>query len=308
MYFQSASGEEVSAVREAAASAGVLGSSLCAQQGSLDRVHLANNVADEVFVSLQAHGNVDRDEVLRVLRPQGAAVLGEDRIIKPVPDGYDDWRHAYHGPDNNPQSRDEFVRGRFHTHFLSIPKFSPMPEQSVAAGGRVYKAMGHIAHKANQNRWLNTLLCINAYNGTILWERDLPEGFLIHRNTMIATDDALLMGDHESCKVFDGETGEIRDEIIAPAELSDGPVWKWMALRDGVLYGLVGNLEIQVDTQRSARRGLGHWPWACGRGTITRIRGLRSGSAGRSLRSTSSRKNSFGITAMRNSSTPARSA
>ena len=261
VYFQSASGDEVSAVRAAASQAGLLGSSICAHEGSLDRIHLASNIADEVFVSSAVQSSIDQDELLRVVRPQGAAVVGGSRIVKPVPDGYDDWSHAYHGPDNNPQSRDEYVRGRFHTHFLSIPKFSPMPEQSVAAGGRLYKAMGHIAHKANQNRWLNKLLCINAYNGTILWERDLPEGFLIHRNTMIATDDALLMGDHESCKVFDGETGEIRDEITVPEELTDGPVWKWMALRDGVLYGLVGNLEVQVDTQRSARRGLGHWPW-----------------------------------------------
>ena len=51
--------------------------------------------------------------------------------------------------------------------------FCPMPEVSVAAGGRVFRAFGHIAHKANQNALLNTLLCINGYNGTILWQRPL---------------------------------------------------------------------------------------------------------------------------------------
>ena len=48
-----------------------------------------------------------------------------------------------------------------------------MPEVSVAAGGRVFRAFGHIAHKANQNALLNTLLGINGYNGTILWQRPL---------------------------------------------------------------------------------------------------------------------------------------
>ena len=266
VYFQSDSEVDVATVRSAAAAGGVLGKGVCAHLGTWERVHLANNVADEVFVASAAAGNVEDEELLRVLRPQGTASVGSRQIVKPTPEGYDDWDHPYHGPDNNPQSQDEFVRGRFHTHFLSVPKFSPMPEQSVAAGGRVYKAMGHIAHKANQNRWLNTLLCINAYNGTILWERDLPEGFLIHRNTMIATDDSLLMGDHESCKVFDGATGELREEITIPQDLVDGPTWKWMALRDGVLYGLVGNLEVKVDTQVSARRGLGHWPWGMWKG------------------------------------------
>ena len=121
--------------------------------------------------------------------------------------------------------------------------------------------MGHIAHKANQNEMLNTLLCINAHNGTILWRRPSPPGFMIHRNTMIATEDALYLGDHESCKIIDGRTGETREQIRVPKEITDGPVWKWMAITDGILYALVGNPEIQVNTQRSARRGLGHWPW-----------------------------------------------
>lgn len=68
--------------------------------------------------------------------------------------------------------------------------------------------MGHIAHKANQNDMLNTLLCINAYNGTVLWRKPLPEGFMIHRNTMVATDDALYLGDHEACHVYDAKTGK----------------------------------------------------------------------------------------------------
>ena len=131
----------------------------------------------------------------------------------------------------------------------------------MIANGRIYKAMGHIAHKANQNEMLNTLLCINAFNGTILWRRDLSPGFMLHRNTMVATDDALYMGDHESCKIIDGETGELRDEIKVDLSISDGPVWKWMAMRDGIMYSLVGNPEVQIETQRAVRRGLGHWPW-----------------------------------------------
>ena len=141
-----------------------------------------------------------------------------------------------------------------------------MPEVTVAAGGRIFKAFGHIAHKANQNAMLNTLMCINAYNGTILWRRELRSGFMIHRNTMIATPDALYLGDDQSCKVIDAVSGEVRDEIVVPAGTADGPVWKWMALQDGVLYALVGGEEIQVDTIRSDVRGIGHWPWGMWKG------------------------------------------
>ena len=266
LYFQSADVGQVASVRQAAEQAGLLGTRVFVVPGSLGSVHLADNVADGVVVAASASEQVTDAELLRAMRPMAAAFVGDRKLVKPVPDGIDEWSHPYHGPDNNPQSRDQLVRGDFRTQFIATPKFSPMPQQTVAAGGRIYKAMGHIAHKANQNEMLNTLLCINAYNGTILWKRPNPPGFMIHRNTMVATSDALYMGDHESCKIIDAETGEVRDQITIPAEITDGPVWKWLAIDKGILYGLVGNLEIQVDTQRSDLRGLGHWPWGMWKG------------------------------------------
>ncbi len=261
VYFQTADRRLADQARQAAEAAGLLGRRLFVQDGGPQSIHLGDNVADRVIVAESNLDHLSRDEVLRVLRPRGYASLGQEKLVKPVPEGVDDWSHPYHGPDNNPQSEDRLVRGSLRTQFIGYPKFSPMPEQSVVAGGRIYKAMGHIAHKANQNEMLNTLLCINAYNGTILWKRPLSPGFMLHRNTMIATDDALYLGDHESCKVIDGETGEIREQITVDNKISDGPVWKWMAERQGILYAMVGNPEAKIETQRAIRRGLGHWPW-----------------------------------------------
>lgn len=253
--------DQALALQSTAASHAVLGTRVFVSHGSLDSIALGNNVADGVIVSKAAEGKTNNRELLRILRPRGKALVAGKELTKPVPDGIDEWSHPYHGPDNNPQSNDKLVRGDLQTQFIAYPKFSPMPEQTVIAGGRIYKAMGHIAHKANQNKWLNTLICVNAYNGTILWQRKTSPGFMIHRNTMVATENALYMGDHESCKKFDAETGELVDEIKVSKDISDGPVWKWMAIRDGVLYALVGNPEVKVETLRSARRGLGHWPW-----------------------------------------------
>lgn len=261
LYFQSADEAQTRAVRVAASKAGLLGSRVFADSGKLNSIHLGDNLADSVLVFPSAVPGTSDDELLRVLRPRATAHFGSRSLVKPVPAGIDDWSHPYHGPDNNPQSTDQLARGQFRTQFIADPKFSPMPEQTVSAGGRLFKAMGHIAHKANQNAMLNTLLCINAYNGIILWKKSLPEGFMIHRNTMIATGDALYMGDHESCKIIDARTGEVRDEITVPADITDGPVWKWMGMRGDTLFALVGNTEVKVDTQKAIRRGLGHWPW-----------------------------------------------
>mgnify|MGYP002629777548 FL=1 len=266
VYFQSADASAVNAVRVAAEKARSLTIRISADAGPLSSIHLSANLADGVVVAEAAADQVSDAEVLRVLRPLGIAVIGIRKLVKPVPKGIDDWSHPYHGPDNNPQSDDQLVKGAFQTQFIADPKFSPMPEQTVIAGGRIFKAMGHIAHKANQNEMLNTLLCINAYNGTILWRRPLPEGFMIHRNTMIAADDALYLGDHESCKVIDARTGETTREIKIGEDISDGPTWKWMAMQDDTLFAMVGNLEIKVETMRSTRRGLGHWPWGMWKG------------------------------------------
>ncbi|MBT4820227.1 MAG: PQQ-binding-like beta-propeller repeat protein, partial [Lentisphaerae bacterium] len=266
VYFQSDDPVQVQEVRVLGATAGLLGHRLFVAQGQPAEIHLGTNLADCVLVAPTAAAKTTDDEVLRVLRPRGTAVLAGRRMVKRMPQGTDDWSHPYHGPDNNPQSRDQRARGPLKTQFIAAPKFSPMPQQTVAAAGRLFKAFGHIAHRTNQNHLLNSLLCINAYNGTVLWKRPLPEGFMIHRNTMVATADALYMGDHESCKVLDAQTGRLIEEIAVPEPLTDGPVWKWMAIRDGVLYGLVGDTEVTIDTQESVKRGLGHWPWGMWKG------------------------------------------
>ena len=181
VYLQTDDAETLAAYRQAADTAGVLGKRLFVDAGDPASIHLADNLADAILVLPSSIDRVTEPELLRVLRPRATAVIGDRQLTKPVPEGIDDWTHPYHGPDNNPQSQDQHVRGDFRTQFIAEPKFSPMPEQTVVAGGRIFKAMGHIAHKANQNEMLNTLLCINAYNGTILWQRRTAAG--IHDST-----------------------------------------------------------------------------------------------------------------------------
>ena len=266
IYFQSPHDSDLTTLRQAADTAGLLGQRIFVEKGSWQKIHLASNLADAAVVSFSASDSVNRKDLLRVLRPGGIALLGKKIITKPPNEGTDSWSHPYHGPDNNPQSTDKLARAPYLTQFVAEPKFSPMPQVSVGAGGRIFKAFGHIAHKENQNAVLNTLVCVNAYNGTTLWKRPLRKGYMIHRNTMVATPDALYMADDESCKVIDAETGKVRDEILVPKGVGDGPVWKWMALVDNTLYALVGATETKVETVQSNRRGLGHWPWGMWQG------------------------------------------
>ena len=240
--------------------AGFYGTRIFIERGELTRLHMGDNLADAI-IAVGGATDISRAEVLRVLRPQGRALLGDKVLIKPSSAGVDDWSHPYHGPDNNPQSTDQLARAPYLTQFLAEPWYCPMPEVTVASGGRIFKAFGSRAFKRPQWPMLNTLIAINGYNGTLLWKRELDPDFMIHRNTLIATPDTLYLADAASCKLLDAATGELRDQIKVPAELSDGPVWKWMALRQGTLYALVGGQEPPGDALRGAEfRGAG-WPW-----------------------------------------------
>jgi outer membrane protein assembly factor BamB len=257
VYAQLADGPRVDATRAAAENAGLLGTRVSAEQGKAGRIHLADNLADAVI----APAETPRAEVLRVLRPGGKGLHGADEVGKPFPEGADEWTHPYHGPDNNPQSKDQVARGPFMTQFMATPWYGAMPQMSVMSGGRIFKVWGNRTSAQPQWGVMDTLLCTNAWNGTELWRRKLSAGFMIQRNTMIATPDLLYLGDDISCKRIDAATGEGKDEIVVPDGLSDGPVWKWMALEKGILYALVGEREKAVDPVKTgAFRGAG-WPW-----------------------------------------------
>ncbi len=258
IYVQLTQAKDVRAASEAADAAGLYGTRIFVEKGPANKLNLADNLADAVVS--QTSGVPDA-EVLRVLRPRGKAVLGGRIIVKPPASGVDDWSHPYHGPDNNPQSNDRVVKAPYLTQFLAEPRYAPVPQVAVVSAGRAFKAFGHVAFKAREEPYLNKLVAFNGYNGTILWQRDLTEGVMIHRNTMIATPDVLYVGDDKSCKVIDAATGKLLDEIIPPADVAGGTFWKWMAMENGVLYALTGQQEQKDPTMRWQREAHG-WPWS----------------------------------------------
>lgn len=260
VFVQSPQPGEVDSARKAADAAGLLGTRIYVQQGNYTHLNLANDLADAVIVANPAVA-VPREELMRVLRPDGKAIVGQTAFTKPYAPDTDEWTHPYHAPDNNPQSNDLVIRRPYLTHFMAEPWYCPLSQMTVVSGGRMFKVFGDRSSARPQETLINTLLAMSSFNGTILWKRDLTPGFMIHRNTFIATPKTLFLADNKSCQLLDAATGELRSEIVVPKELADGPVWKWMALDSGVLYALVGEQELPDETLRSDRlRGAG-WPW-----------------------------------------------
>jgi outer membrane protein assembly factor BamB len=259
IYVQLPRAEDVEEARRAADVAGLYGTRLYVEKGALTGLHLADNLADAVIAVGEATA-IPEPEALRVLRPEGKALLGQRELVKVFPEGIDDWGHPYHGPDNNPQSRDRVARAPYLTQFLADPRYAPMPQVAVASAGRVFKAFGHVAFKRREEPYLSKLVAFNGYNGTVLWQRDLPAGMMVHRNTFIATPTTLYVGDDSSCKLIDTVTGELNGEIMPPVDVAGGTFWKWMGLEGGVLYALIGEQEHRDQTTRHGMTNHG-WPW-----------------------------------------------
>jgi SAM-dependent methyltransferase len=166
-------------------------------------------------------------------------------ITKRCPQGMDAWSHWEHGPDNNPVSTDRVIQAPYRTQWIGGPLYSAMPAITTASGGRIFTALGHIAHHRREEPWLNMLLARNGYNGALLWSRKLPDGYLVHRSAFVATDDYFYLIDNDGCLRLDPETGRQIDRIDIPE--IDGE-WKYIALHDGVLYALVGTVRDSAET------------------------------------------------------------
>jgi len=259
IYVQLQRVEDVELSRRAVDDAGLYGTRIYIEQGSLEKIHLADNIAD-VLIGVGNASAISEAEALRVLRPQARALLGNKELVKPFLEGADDWSHPYYAPDNNPQSNDQIAKAPYLTQFLADPRYAPVPQVTVASAGRVFKVFGHIAFKEREEPLLNTLAAFNGYNGTILWKKDLPPGLMVHRNTIIATPDTLYIADDKSCKLINPATGRLKDEIKPPADIAGGTRWKWMAMENGVLYALIGQRE-QKDPVTRHRRTSHGWPW-----------------------------------------------
>ena len=258
-----------------------------------------NSVDLIVTIHLTGEGlnELSASEILRVLRPHGKAFLGsvkgrlgdkgalsadklnnwlksakgaESRseeddlglwavLTKPALEGADDWTHWEHGPDNNPVSKDTAIKAPYMTQSIMLPYYIAMPAITTVAGGRIFTALGHIAHHEREEPWLNTLIVQNGYNGTELWRRKLPDGYLVHRSAFIATGNTFYMINPEGngCLLLDPETGEEKDRIHIPELTGE---WKWMAIDDGILYALLGEQKDPPQTTivRSSARA---WSW-----------------------------------------------
>ena len=127
-------------------------------------------------------GGVTMEEVMRVLAPRGVAYVGGEKITKPWPSDIDEWTHYLHGPDGNAVAHDRVVGAPKHLQWIGGPLWSRSHEYDaslcamVSSGGRLFYIFDEgptgVVDKRIPDRW--TLIARDAFNGVVLWKREIP--------------------------------------------------------------------------------------------------------------------------------------
>ncbi|MHC4742494.1 MAG: outer membrane protein assembly factor BamB family protein [Planctomycetota bacterium] len=127
-------------------------------------------------------GALDKDEVMRVLCPNGVAYIKSDgrwaKTVKSWPANIDEWTHYLHGPDGNPVAKDTVVGPPKHYQWLSGPLWLRSHESDssvkalVTAKGRIFYIVDEaptslLGPHRLPDKWF--LAARDAFNGIELW-------------------------------------------------------------------------------------------------------------------------------------------
>lgn len=217
---------------------------------------------DQALTADQSEGlrAIPLDAWLNKLQPGGVALLTEAagsesdlaaaglartddggwwRLIAPAVDGAAPWTHMYGDPANaayvgetlSGAKRQEDLRvvwaGRPGPRYQSDRgNRKPAP---LAAGGRLYM------------QGLRRVICLDAYNGTVLWGLELPEAlrFNVPRDcaNWCVDDEFLYVAARGRLLVIDGVSGEVREQREVPDDHPGGWDWGFLAREQNWVIG-----------------------------------------------------------------------
>lgn len=147
-----------------------------------------------------------------------------------------EWSHQYGNADNSACSKDDLIQGEMMVQWWGRPGARPMPDRGprnpppVSANGRLY---------VQGNR---TLFGLDAYNGTVLWAKQIPTMRRANMprdgSNMVAADEHVCVAMHGKCVAFDGQTGKRLRNFEIPDELElDGFDWGYVSRIESNLFG-----------------------------------------------------------------------
>lgn len=260
----------VAEARRRLAEAGMYGTRVTVHQGEASKLPFpacwANLVVSEETL-LTGRLPASAAEVYRVVRPCGGCLVlsasdpaAHDRLAQwgregvpgwtversasgvvasasrgPLP-GAGDWSHFYADPGNTACSGDTMRPGPVDLQWFGRPGPRRMPDRHDKNVGPLYKN-GRLFVSGD-----DYVAAVDAYNGTILWERDVPRsvrlGAFKNCGSMAATDDCLYVASGGDCLALDAASGDIRRTMTLPAAPEgEADEWGYVAVAGDVLLG-----------------------------------------------------------------------
>ena len=245
-------------------SAGIYGERVSVIAGSLDKLpvskYFANIVTSEKML-LTGKLPATADEIYRVTKPFGGIAIlgvksGDEQKLKSWAnnsgeswnvenswaqltrgeiEGAGEWTHLYSNPGNTSCSNDPVQKP------LQIQWFGrPGPREMINRHSRPMSTLfknGRLFVPGD-----NRIICVDAYNGTPLWKKYIPDsrvlGALKDCGTMAVTDDYIYVAAGQTALGFNVETGK-QELVLEAPQLVEGQDSKWgyVALVDDQIFG-----------------------------------------------------------------------
>jgi len=128
---------------------------------------------------LSSESRIPKEELLRVLVPNGVALVGDKKTVKPRPKEIDEWTHYLHGADGNAVADDRVVGPPKHHQWIAMPMWLRSHETDsslstlVTAQGRLFAIMDEapislVGQHSLPDKWF--LVARDAFNGVVLWK------------------------------------------------------------------------------------------------------------------------------------------
>jgi outer membrane protein assembly factor BamB len=248
-----------------------------------EKLPYVDNLVNLVVAEDSIH--VTMDEILRVLCPDGVAYLKKDgqwqKTVKPRPGTIDQWTHYLYDATGNAVSQDLTVGPPRHFQWTGSPRWSRHHDRRasvsamVSAGGRIFYIFDEGSTASILLPPRTKLIARDAFNGVILWKREIPEWFthlwpfksgptqLQRRLVAIGDTVYATLGVDAPLTALDAETGETVREYegtLATEEvLFDNGVLFLLVNPDPQSYDAFQPQEVGIGAERD--RIMVEFPW-----------------------------------------------
>ena len=231
-------------------------------------------------------GDISKEEAMRVLTPNGVlmtrGLFGWTKTVKPRPAEMDEWNQYLYNAGNNPVSRDLTISPVKHYQWVGGPQWGRHHDTTasmsalVSARGRIFYIIDEGPLESVQLPAENYLVARDAFNGTILWKKPIPEwqdhlfpmksgpAYLPRRLVAVGDRVYVTLGIDAPLSELNAATGEVLRTFPGTDETSE------IILSDDTLFLVIGRPEKTTENYTStttyvwdrAQEARTDWAWS----------------------------------------------